>query len=221
MTTDEELTSRIEATLIRDHCVSGHRIRVSVADGIVTLSGSVQSYRRKLAAEEIAVSFHDCHGMINELTVVPPLPLPDEEVANLVRVALDAHANIVKEAITVSVVEGVVTLAGAIRRPWERSIAEDVALGVRGVREVRNLLLVDFVEQFDDEKLARAIESALVHTCGLRNVPIRVAVNGGLVVLSGEVSRLWQKEIAASVAQTFKLFRLRNDLVVTGFRDKD
>jgi osmotically-inducible protein OsmY len=216
MAPDEELTKRIDEALVRDHCISGQRIRVSVLDGIATLQGSVQSYRRKLAAEEIAVSFHDCHGVANELTVVPPLPLPDGDVANLVRVALDVHADIVKETITVAVDEGVVTLAGTVRRAWERDVAADVALGVRGVREVRNLLLVDFVEQIDDEELAHAIQSALVHTRGLRNVPIRVAVSGGRVVLSGEVSRLWQKEIATSVAETFQPVQLRNEIVVTG-----
>ena len=134
---------------------------------------------------------------------------------------LDAHADIIKETITVSVVGGVVTLAGTVRRPWERDVAQDVALGVRGVREVRNLLLVDLMEQMDDEAMARVIESVLIHTRGLRNVPLRVAVNGGLVVLSGEVPRLWQKEIAASAAQTFGPFRFRNEIVVTGLRAKD
>ena len=38
-----------------------------------------------MAAEEIAVSVHDFHGVVNELAVTPAQPLPDEEMANLVR----------------------------------------------------------------------------------------------------------------------------------------
>ena len=216
MTSDELLATRIEEALVRDHCVSGQRIRVSVLDGIVMLRGSVQSHRRKLAADDIASSFHDCHGVMNELAVIPPQPLPDEDVANLVRAALDSHADVVKETITVSVVNGVVTLAGTVGRAWGRDIADDVALGVRGVREVRNLLLIDETEQMDDEALARAIESALIHARGLKNLPLRAAVSGGLIVLSGDVHRLWQKEMATTVARTFERRELRNEIAVTG-----
>jgi osmotically-inducible protein OsmY len=91
-----------------------------------------------------------------------------------------------------------------------------VALGVRGVREVKNLLLVDPVEQVDAAALAVKIEEALAHARQLKNVPIRVGVNGGHVVLSGEVPELQQKEIAERVARRFQPLWIHNEIVVTG-----
>jgi osmotically-inducible protein OsmY len=216
MTRDEELATNVKEALVRDLRVSAQPIQVFVREGIVTLCGLIQSYRRKLAAEEIATSFHECRGVVNQLEVQPPGLFLDEEVANHVRAALQAHADITKEAITVSVSSGVVTLAGTVGSPWERALAEDVALGVRGVREVKSYLVVDLMEQMDDEALSRVIEAALGHARGLRNVPLRVAASGGLVVLSGEVPELWQKEVAERVAQSFQPMWLRNEIVVTG-----
>ena len=93
MTPDQKVTRCVKEAFVRDQRISGQRIEVSAQDGIVALRGSVQSYRRKLAAEEIAVSVHDCHGVVNELAVTPAQPLPDEGVGNLVRTLLDAHAD--------------------------------------------------------------------------------------------------------------------------------
>ena len=98
----------------------------------MTLSGSVQSYRRKLAAQEIAALFHGCRGMDNQLVVVSPEHLSDDAIANHVRLALEADADITKPTITVSAEGGVATLGGTVGRPWERVLAEDIAMGVRG-----------------------------------------------------------------------------------------
>ncbi len=217
MTNDMALVRHIEEALLHDPRVSKHRIDVKARDGIVTLSGSVQTYRRKLVAEEVAASFHDCRGVRNDLVIEPAEHLQDDhQTAEQVRAALDAQADIVKETITVSVTNGVVVLAGTAASSWERDLALDVAIGVRGVREVKNLLLVDPVEQVDAAALADKIEKALGQARRLKNVPVRVGVNGGHVVLSGEVPELQQKEIAERVARRFGPLWIHNEIVVTG-----
>ena len=214
MPTDYILTRQIEDALLRDHRVSGQKIQVSNSSGFVTLRGSVQSYRRKLAAQEIVALFDGCRGVDNQLTVVSPEHLSDDEIANHVRLALEADADITKRTITISVEGGIATLGGTVGRPWERVLAEDVVMGVRGVREVRNHILVDPIEQVEDEALSRAISATLAVTRGLGNTIIHVATNGGHVVLSGEVAELWQKEVAITVVRRFQTQWITDKIIV-------
>ena len=94
---------------------------------IVCLTGTVQFYGRAVAAYEIAASMPGVREVSKRLVVKPPGDLPDDEVANYVRAALDAHAEVIKEAITVSVSGGVATLEGSVRDTWQQALAEDIA----------------------------------------------------------------------------------------------
>lgn len=216
MPSDEELAKSMKQAILRDERLSFQPIDLSVDEGLVTLSGSVQTYRRKLAAHEAVSSFEGCRDVINNLTVEPLDPPTDEEIANNVRAALNSHADVTKQTITVSVTRGIVKLSGNVGDQWERVVVKDVALSVRGVRDVQNLLTVDLLEQMADWKLEQNIEEAFFHTRGLKNTKINVAVTGGAVVLSGEVPKLSQKEMAEKVVQRFRFMHVHNEIVVTG-----
>jgi len=216
MPTDETLTSLVQGAFLNDQRLSAQPLKLSVAENIVTLEGSVQTYRRKLAAQEIAASFDGVRGVINNLTVEPPDQMSDDEIAASVRAALDSNADVAKEVITVCVNGRVASLAGAVGNQWEAIVAEDVARGVRGVRDVQNLLLVDPAEQLEDQAMCRKIEEALRDTRGLKQARISATVSNNLVVLSGKVEQLWQKESAESAVERLGLFRIRNAILVTG-----
>jgi osmotically-inducible protein OsmY len=212
---DDELASRVRHALRMDGRLSAQPIKVEVTEGVVTLRGAVQSYRRKLAAHELAASFDGCRGVVNQLSVQPAGQLSDDDVAEHVRNTLHAHADITKETITVAVSNGSVTLSGNVASYWERVIAEDVALSVKGVRDVQNLLVVDLPRQIEDEALCREMRAAFAQARGLRGQDIDVAVTGDVAVLSGKVRELWHKEQAESVARRFRIRDVRNDIVVT------
>jgi osmotically-inducible protein OsmY len=133
-----------------------------------------------------------------------------------VRAALNSHADVTKQTIAVSVTGGLVKLSGNVGDQWERVTAKDVALSVRGVRDVQNLLTIDLLDRMADWKLEQDIEEAFFHTRGLKDAKINVAVTGGAVVLSGEVSKLSQKEMAERVVQRFRLIDFYNEIVVKG-----
>jgi len=215
-TKNEKLAGWIRDELRRDARVSEHSIDVSVTDGMVTLQGAVQSFRRKLAAQEIASSYEGCRGVVNELQVRSPGQLSDTEIAGHVRAMLDAHADITKAAITVTVKAGEVTLAGNIGNHAEHTLAVDLVMSVRGVRSVLDVMVVDLQQQIDDQTLSRRIEAELDRTRGLHGANIKVAANGGTAVLSGRLAQLWQKEMAEVVACRFPLRAVRNDIVVVG-----
>ncbi|MBN2316284.1 MAG: BON domain-containing protein [Sedimentisphaerales bacterium] len=216
MPTDTELAKRIKHAIFRDGGLSFQPIEIAVNKGVVTLSGSVQTYRRKLVAHEIASSFEGCRDVINELIVNPPGPTSDEETANNVRAVLNAHADITKETIAVSATAGIVSLNGNVGSQWERLIAEDVARSARGVKDVQNFLVVDLPTKMEDKRLKQDIEAALSHVRGLKDRNIHVAVSEGAIVLSGEVLNLTQKEMADRVVNQFRFREVLNDILVTG-----
>jgi osmotically-inducible protein OsmY len=220
MLTDITLGKRIKDALFKDERISGQPIIVSVHKGIVSLGGSVQTYRRKLAAQEIASSFEGCRGVKNELVVEPAGPIPDTEVAHSVRNALNAHADITKDTITVSAAGGVVSLNGNVGSNWERTVAEDVARSARGVSDVQNLLVVDLPAKMEDKRLKQDIQEALSHARGLGGRNVNVAVSEGAVVLSGQALSLAQKEMAERVVRRFRFREIRNDILVTSEYDR-
>jgi osmotically-inducible protein OsmY len=117
---------------------------------------------------------------------------------------------------TQSVKTGVVTLQGHVAGRWERDLAEDLALGARGVREVHNLLLVDLGSKIEDEALMHNIQHAISCTSGLQETQIRVAVHASTAILSGEVPELWQRIKAERVASRFRVTEIKNEIVVGG-----
>lgn len=216
MNANVDLADRMRQALLEDGRLSGQPIELTVTNGIATLRGTVHSHRRKLIAHEVVASFDGCRDVINEITVEPAGSVSDDEVAAHVRAALDAHADITDEVITVSVNNGAITLNGHTAGEWGRTVAEDVALSAKGVRSVQNLLVVDLAREIEDKALSHNIAEALRYARGLRDAEIHVAVSGNLAVLSGEVQHLWQKETAGTVARRFRILQVRNEIVVTG-----
>jgi osmotically-inducible protein OsmY len=215
MQKDEMLCEQIKQAFMLDDRLTEQPIEVAVRNGTATLTGTVQSHNRKLAAQLIATSIEGCRGVVNELHVEPSGHVSDEHSAEYVRAALDAHADITKETVTVSVSNGTVTLNGSVASHWERTLAEDLALGCKGVCAVKNLLVVNLGGQLEDEALCHEIQAAFAYTHGLRDTDLRVAVNGDTAVLSGEVPERRQKETAEMVAKRFRVSRVCNEIVVT------
>jgi hyperosmotically inducible protein len=212
---DVQLRERIERAIQRDGRLSSQPIEVAVSAGRVRLAGTVQSYRRRLAALEIAASFEGCRDVADDLSVQPAL-VPDAEIAESVRASLNASADLTKDTITVNARNGIVTLTGHLGDPQERRIAQDIALGVRGVRAVNNQITVDLSQQERDDALANELRQMLRQTRGLADADDRLAVNSAAIVLSGTVPNLADKVMAESVAARFMPGLLRNEIKVNG-----
>jgi osmotically-inducible protein OsmY len=169
-----------------------------------------------LAAHQIAASFEGCRDVVNRLSVEPAAGIRDQEILGNVRAALDAHADITKSTITVSVAAGEVTLMGNVGSDSQRVLAEDVARSAQGVRDVTNLLVVDLAETTEDRQLRQQILEAVSQEPGLKDADVRIAFSGNAIVLSGEVAKLWHKTAAKAVVRRFWHREVRNDIAVTG-----
>lgn len=211
---DREIEQAIRQAMVYDKRLAAQPIDVSVHQGTVLLKGVVQSYRRAAAAHEVAASLAGVREVVNELVVEPPNGIEDSDVADHVRAALAAHADVVKEAIIVAASGGVVTLQGSVRDTWQSAIAEDVARSACGVRKVCNLLVANLMDQVDDAEASLDVQAAIRRACGLLKADIKVAVGGQTAVLSGTVATFRRKEVAEQIARRFGLLHVRNEIRV-------
>jgi len=214
MNHDLVLAELIRNALMIDAHVSSQPISVHVCDAIVILRGTVQSFARKKFAEQIASGIDGVVGVVNELEVTSPGLVGDDTIAAGVRAALDAHPDITKETVTVQVKEGGVTLRGTVKSDWERSIAQDIAVSVSGVRSVRNLIFGSGSDHESDAALSRNIQTAINLTLGLEASNIRVAVDGDTAVLSGLAARPWHRYRVERVVRRFPIRKIRNEITI-------
>lgn len=120
---------------------------------------------------------------------------PDPAITDRVKAALFLSADVDGTEVRVDTVDGDVTLHGVVDSEAAKRSAEAVARGERGVRHVRNLLVVvprawQPAVEIGDDALRRRAETALRHAPGLPEDAIRVeSVSAGVVVLGGRVER--------------------------------
>ena len=133
---DEEIQHDVLAELKRQHRVQPNGLGVIVRDGIVTLTGWVDSYLKKWAAEEAA---HRVRGVkaVNDVEVRLPgsAERSDADIAAAVR-ALPL------EKLDITVSKGWVTLRGEVERESQKEDSERVTRRLSGVRGVTNLIVV-------------------------------------------------------------------------------
>jgi osmotically-inducible protein OsmY len=117
-------------------------IEVAVHDGVVTLTGHVDSLADKRLAGALACWAPGARDVVNGLQVVPPEEDNDGEIADALRVVLEKDPLVHADRIAVRVRNGVVTLAGTAANEQERRMAELDAWCLFGVDRVVNRIQI-------------------------------------------------------------------------------
>lgn len=197
-------------------------LNVSVEDGIVTLTGSVDLYQQKLDAAKKVRKIEHVDGVRN-LIAVQGKNVPDSELAAQLdrklyydRIGYDNQFNYV----TASVKDGVATLSGEARTDVDRDSALSLANYMPGVKEVVNEIRVAPVSSFDDDIRIRAMraiyrDTELGRYASDPALPIRIVVDNGQLSLYGTVENAMDKEMAGIKANQIPgVFSVQNNLQV-------
>lgn len=199
--TDEGIRSDVLRELKFDARVQSNEIGVAVKDGIVTLTGYVDSFVKKWAAEEAAHRVLGVNAVANDIEVrlAGMSERTDADIAAAVTRALewDAWVDIDKFEVTVS--KGWVTLKGEVEWGFQRADAERAARRITGVRGVSNLITVRPRQKPSPDEMKQKIEDALVRSAEMDAKRIAVDVAGDKVILSGTV-RSWAEKMEAERA---------------------
>ncbi len=201
--TDSQIQTDVLNELAADITVGAPEVGVQVHQGIVTLTGTIDSYPKKLAAVDAAHRVRGVMDVVNRLVVKIPAAWErtDERVAAGVREALKADILVPDQRIRCTVADGTVTLEGRVDSWAERVHAEEAVQRQAGVRGVVNLLTVARAEVHADD-IRRQILGALQRQADREAGRIQVAVSDGVVTLTGTV-RSWAERNAIERAAQF------------------
>ncbi len=191
--TDEELKHAVTAELRWNNRVDETEIGVAVVTGVVTLTGTVNSFAKKLAAQEAV------HRVVGVLDVANDLKVKtqgvgirdDTEIAVAVRHALEWDVWVRDQAIQTTVSDGWVTLDGQVESLTERDDAERAIQPLVGVRGVANHLVV--APKVTASNVQHLIQEALERRADHEAGRIEVTIRNGTVTLNGKVRNYGEK----------------------------
>ncbi len=197
---DIDIQQDVIAELKWDPQVKPNEIGVVVKDGIVTLTGWVDSYLKKWAAEDAAHRVKGVKAVANDIEVRLPISSErtDADIAEAAVRALEWDAGIDIDELDVTVSKGWVTIRGEVEWQYQKDEAERVVSRLTGVKGVTNALVVR--SRAIPSELKKKIEEALVRNAKTDAQRITVEVDGGKVILRGKVRAWAEREEAARTA---------------------
>jgi osmotically-inducible protein OsmY len=166
----------------------------------VTLTGWVDTYQKKWAAEEAAHRVRGVRAVANEIEVRLPsmAERTDADIAAAAARALEWDAFVPIEKLDITVSKGWVTMRGEVEWQYQKEDAERVVRRLAGVRGVTNLITVK--PRVTPSDLKAKIEKALVRSAELDAQRITVEVQGSKIILKGAVRSWAEREEAERAA---------------------
>jgi osmotically-inducible protein OsmY len=197
---DEQIQRDVLAELKFEPRVAPNEIGVAVKDGVVTLTGWVDSYTKRWAADEAAHRVRGVKAVANDIEVRLPLSAErtDVDIAAAAVRALEWDAMVPIDKLDVTVSKGWVTLKGEVEWQYQKQDAERVVRRLSGVRGVTNLILMK--PRLTASELKEKIEMALVRSAQLDAQRIAVEVQGTKAILRGTVRAWAEREEAERAA---------------------
>lgn len=185
---DLRIREDVTAELERHWRFRPAEIGVEVDAGVVTLTGTVSSYQKLLAAGDVAAGISGVKGVANELVVrVPGLGVPsDTDIAASVASALRAEPDVNEQDVDVIVRDGLVTLKGNVKYWYQRNAAYEAARRIAGVVSVRDEITVTPPARSDAD-MSDEISRSLRRRIPLAADKVHIDVADGVVTLRGNV----------------------------------
>jgi len=200
MSHDQQISQNVLAELSWEPSVDSTHIGVTANDGIVTLSGHVESFVEKHAAETAARRVRGVKAVAEEIEVRLPFDIMrgDEEIATAAVDRLGWDVSVPRDSIKVTVEKGWVTLTGQVDWNYQRDAAAHDVRGLFGVIGVSNKTTIK--PTADATSIRDNIMHALHRSWFFDPKTISVTAQGGKVTLTGTVKSWEDRELATATA---------------------
>jgi len=200
MKSDTQIQKDVMAEINWQPMLDAAEIGVSVHEGVVTLTGIVDTYTKKIAAENAAKKVAGVKAVAEDIQVgaSPSYNKSDTEIAEAVFNALKWHTAVMEDRIRIKVEKGFVTLEGEVEWDYQRSAAKLAIENLTGVRMINNFITLK--PRVIASDLKAKINAALHRSAQIDANSIKVEVSGNKVILSGTVHSIKEKEDADDAA---------------------
>ena len=195
---DKNLREAVEQELDYDPTVPSNNVGVSVSGGVVTLSGFVDTYADKIAAEKAVKHVCGVKAVANDIEVKPPSEWIDPDIATEAVQSLERNVNAPSDHIQVTVKDGWLTLEGKVGWGYQKEATERAVRYLSGVRGITNNIEIEPAVSAVDVRTK--IEKALRRNAEVDARRIKVDASGGAVTLSGSVRSWTEMKQAESAA---------------------
>lgn len=200
MKTDARLRKDILAELEWDPSIHAERVGVGVKDGVVQLTGHLDTFAEKQAVENAVQRVAGVKAIAVEMDVKlePNHHRSDMDIAAAIETAFKWHAQIPAERIQVVVEKGWVTLSGEVDWQYQSHNAETVVRPLTGVVGVTNQ--ISLRDRTAPEYVANRIHDALARYADDEAKNIEVVVDADTAILRGTVASLAERSLAQTAA---------------------
>jgi osmotically-inducible protein OsmY len=215
MKTNEELQKDVQNAIKWEPLLNAAEIGVTAKDGVVSLTGVVDSYSKKLEAENAAKNVAGVKAVVEKIEIKfnSSWNKSNADIANEVLNALKSNWVVPKDKVKVKVEDGWITLDGELPWNYQREAAKNSVNYLSGVKGVTNNIKVK--SETHDEIEKEKVESALNRNWSLNSKDVKVKVSGTKITLTGAVGSWYQKEEAERIAwSTPGVWSVNNDLFV-------
>ena len=181
--------------------LSSSEIGVAVKNGIVTLSGQVDSYSKKISAEKAAKRIAGVKAVAEDIHVkiLPSYFKTDTEIAEAVLNALKWSDAVQQEKIKIKVEDGIVKLEGEVEWEYQRNSIKSTIQNLSGVSSVIDLISIK--PKTTPFEIEQKIKAALQRSATIDAAKITADVLGGKVILRGTVRSYAERDDAEVAAR--------------------
>jgi len=196
--------------------VEAAHIGVTANAGVVTLTGHVQSFAQKVAAERAAARVKGVRAVAEDIKVKLPYDVRrgDEDIAGAAVERLVWDASVPPDAVEIKVEKGWITLNGEVDWQFQKEAAEQAVRTLIGVIGVSNQIEIKPTVNADDvgQNITRALHRSWFYDPNT----IKVSTQGGKIKLTGRVTTWNARELAGKTAWSAPgATSVENDIAVT------
>lgn len=201
MRSNEELQKDILDAIKWEPLLHAAEIGVTVKDGIVTLTGEVDSYAKKLEAEVATKNVAGVKAIVEKIDVKfgSANSHDDAHIASGIVQSLNWNWAIPNDKVKVKVEDGWVTLQGDLSNTYQKEEANNTIKNLVGVKGITNNISIN-PESINPARL-QDINQALARNWSINSDDIDVNVMGNKVQLTGTVKSMYQREEAAKIVR--------------------